>query len=191
MMRRLILFLALSLAVQAQPNVVLIAVDDLNDWVGCLKGHPQVKTPHLDRLAARGLLFSNAHCQAPLCNPSRTSLITGRRPGSTGIYGLAPWFRRVPALRDIPSIPQVFRANGYHTAISGKIYHTYPPAADRALEFDEYGPACDFGPLPKQKISTSQQAERLIDWGVFPENDELQNDWLWENTPIQTDKLVR
>lgn len=177
MMRRLILFLALSLAVQAQPNVVLIAVDDLNDWVGCLKGHPQVKTPHLDRLAARGVLFSNAHCQAPLCNPSRTSLITGRRPGSTGIYGLAPWFRRVPALRDIPSIPQVFRANGYHTAISGKIYHTYPPAADRALEFDEYGPACDFGPLPKKKISTSQQAERLIDWGVFPENDELQNDW--------------
>ena len=101
MMCRLILFLALSLAVQAQPNVVLIAVDDLNDWVGCLKGHPQVKTPHLDRLAARGLLFSNAHCQAPLCNPSRTSLITGRRPGSTGIYG---------NLREFTGLPRGFAA---------------------------------------------------------------------------------
>src|SRR5689334_17210401 len=55
------------------PNVLFIAIDDLNDWVGCLGGHPQVKTPHMDGLARRGTLFANAHCQAPLCNPSRTS----------------------------------------------------------------------------------------------------------------------
>lgn len=56
-----------------RPNVLLIAVDDLNDWVGCLEGHPQAKTPNIDRLARRGTLFTNAHCQAPLCNPSRSS----------------------------------------------------------------------------------------------------------------------
>ena len=64
----------------AAPNVLFIAIDDLNDWVGCLNGHPQVKTPNIDALAARGTLFTNAHCQAPICNPSRTSIMTGLRP---------------------------------------------------------------------------------------------------------------
>ena len=74
-----------------RPNVLFIAIDDLNDCVGCLKSHPQVQTPHIDRLAARGTLFTNAHCQAPLCNPSRTSVLTGLRPSTTGVYALAPW----------------------------------------------------------------------------------------------------
>src|SRR5262245_33046404 len=82
-----------------RPNVLFIAIDDLNDWVGCLGGHPQTKTPNLDRLAARGTLFRNAHCQAPLCNPSRNSLLTGLRPSTTGIYGLAPGIRGVAALK--------------------------------------------------------------------------------------------
>src|ERR1043166_1391222 len=68
-----------------KPNVLFIAIDDLNDWVGCLGGHPQAKTPNLDRLAGHGTLFSNAHVQAPLCNPSRSSLLTGLRPSTTGI----------------------------------------------------------------------------------------------------------
>src|SRR5215468_10188739 len=75
------------------PNVLFIAIDDLNDWVGCLGGHPQAKTPNIDRLAARGVLLANAHCQAPLCNPSRSSLMTGLRPSTTGIYGLVPGIR--------------------------------------------------------------------------------------------------
>src|SRR5881396_2451971 len=83
-----------------RPNVLFLAVDDLNDWVGCLGGHPQVKTPHLDRLAKRGTLFTNAHCQAPLCNPSRASLLTGLRPSTTGVYALAPWFRTSEKLKD-------------------------------------------------------------------------------------------
>ena len=57
-----------------RPNVLFIAIDDLNDWVSCLGGHPQASTPNIDRLAKRGVLFSNAHCQAPICNPSRVSL---------------------------------------------------------------------------------------------------------------------
>src|SRR5215213_5738313 len=79
-----------------RPNVLFIAVDDLNDWIGCLGGHPQAKTPNMDRLAARGTLFTNAHCQAPLCNPSRASVMTGLRPSTTGLYALEPWFRTVP-----------------------------------------------------------------------------------------------
>ena len=83
-----------SAAVAAdKPNILMIAIDDLNDWVGPLKGHPQVKTPNMDRLAKRGTVFTNAHCQSPLCNASRTSLMTGLRPSTTGVYGLAPWFR--------------------------------------------------------------------------------------------------
>ena len=69
----------------SRPNILFIAIDDQNDWIGCLGGHPQVKTPHIDWLAASGTLFTNAHCQSPLCNPSRTSLMTGLRPSTTGL----------------------------------------------------------------------------------------------------------
>ena len=62
-----------------KPNVLLIAIDDLNDWIGCLGGHPDARTPNIDRLAKRGVLFTNAHCQAPICNPSRTSIMYGLR----------------------------------------------------------------------------------------------------------------
>ena len=78
----------------SKPNVLFLAIDDLNDWIGCLGGHPQVKTPNLDKLAARGTLFTNAHCQAPVCNPSRTSVLLGLRPSTTGIYSLQPSFKK-------------------------------------------------------------------------------------------------
>ncbi len=175
-MRVLLASLLLLGQAVAAPNVLLIGIDDLNDWIGCLDGHPQVRTPHLDRLAASGTLFTNAHCQAPLCNPSRTSLMTGRRPTTTGIYGLAPWFRSVPELREIVSLPQAFHQAGYRTAVAGKIYHTYPPKRDRPAEFDDYGPACHFGPLPDTKLVETPSPLRLVDWGVFPESDEQQND---------------
>ena len=67
-------------------NILFIAIDDLNDWVGVLGGHPQALTPNIDKLAKRGLLFTNAHCTAPGCNASRTSLLMGLRPSTTGIY---------------------------------------------------------------------------------------------------------
>ena len=68
-----------------RPNVLFVSVDDWNDWVGCL-GNQQAQTPNVDRLAKRGLLFTNAHCVAPVCNPSRVSVLTGLRPESTGVY---------------------------------------------------------------------------------------------------------
>ena len=81
-------FLSLT-ALNAQkekPNVLFIAIDDLNDWVGCLGGHPQAFTPNIDRLATNGLLFTNAHCQAPICGPSRASIMTGLYPFQSGNY---------------------------------------------------------------------------------------------------------
>ena len=69
-----------------KPNILLIIADDLNDWIGPMGGHPQAKTPNLDKLAARGVTFRNAQCPAPLCNPSRTAFMSGMRPSTTGIY---------------------------------------------------------------------------------------------------------
>ena len=83
------------------PNVLLIAVDDLNDWVGPLGGHPAVKTPNFDRLAKQGTTFTNAHCQSPLCNPSRTSFLLSLRPSTTGIYALEPSHYALPELKPI------------------------------------------------------------------------------------------
>ena len=162
-----------------KPNVLMIAIDDLNDWVGPLKGHPQVKTPHMDRLAARGTTFQNAHCQSPLCNPSRTSVMTGQRPSNTGVYGLAPWFRNVEKLKDIVTLPQHFKANGYRTLTTGKIYHGgYPPRPQRKAEFDEWGPRAGVGARPKEKLVTTPMGNHpLVDWGTFPHKDEDKGDW--------------
>lgn len=160
-----------------RPNVLMIAIDDLNDWVGCMNGHPQAQTPHLDRLAARGVLFRNAHCQAPLCNPSRASLLTGLRPTTTGIYGLAPGIRDVAATQDRVTLPQHFAQNGYFTAGFGKVHHdgSIPPRW-RTNEFTVWGPAPGM-PLPKQKFVDTPAKMAVMDWGVFPEDDRDQADW--------------
>ncbi len=114
---------ALPLFSQDRPNVLFIAVDDLNDWVGCLGGHPQAKTPNIDGLAARGVLFANAHCAAPLCNPSRTALLFGKRPTTTGVVGNMDDWRKFDSLQGSESLPQFFRRHGYFTAAAGKIFH--------------------------------------------------------------------
>lgn len=169
------------LAQAARPNVLCIAIDDLNDWIGCLGGHPQAKTPHMDRLARSGTLFLNAHCQSPLCNPSRTSLLTGLRPSTTGVYALNPWFRSSKALAGHVTLPQHFQARGYRTMTTGKVYHdAYPPRADRrdgGPEFDEWGYHGNFGPLPETKLVRTPEPHPLVDWGIYPETDEEQEDW--------------
>ena len=94
-----------------KPNVLFISIDDLNDWIGCLGGHPDAITPNLDRLAARSVLFTRSYCNAPICNPSRASLLTGLRPSTTGVYDLDQPFRE--AVPDAVTIMQHFMANVY------------------------------------------------------------------------------
>ena len=104
-----------------KPNVLFIAVDDLNDWTAFLGGYPGVKTPNLDRLAARGTFFSRAYCSAPACNPSRASLLCGVRPSTSGVYyNPNPWRLRMP---DAVTVPQHFMAGGYKVHGAGKIFH--------------------------------------------------------------------
>lgn len=110
-----------ALAAPQQPNVLFISVDDMNDWVGCLRGYPGVQTPNIDRLAQRGVLFANAHCASPLCNPSRTALLTGQRASSTGIYDNDQFWP--PVLPDAVTLPMYFRKHGYHVAGAGKVFH--------------------------------------------------------------------
>ncbi len=168
-----------------RPNVLFIAIDDQNDWIGHLGGHPMAKTPHLDALAARGTTFLNAHCQAPLCNPSRTSLMLGLRPTTTGVYGLAPWFRTLPEWTDRVALPQHFAAHGYHTAATGKIYHggtgrrakPGTTGADQPPEFLETAPFGGVGSKPPAKLipATPMGNHPLMDWGVWPpDNDDTQ-----------------
>ncbi len=136
---------------ESKPNVLLIAIDDLNDWIGALNGHPDTKTPNIDRLAARGTLFANAHCQAPICNPSRTSLMFGMRPSTTGVYDNSPNAARTPAFyNQYVSMTRHFAQNGYKTLTTGKIYHgSQLPKGDFDVE----------GPRPGQWIDLDEPVQ--------------------------------
>lgn len=127
-LKRIIWLLALAvlpgldaIAQNAKYNVLFIAVDDMNDWIGPFGGYPGIKTPNIDRLAKKGVVFKRAYCSAPACNPSRASLLTGVRPSSSGVYhNNQPWR---PVLKDAVTIPQYFTANGYEVKGAGKIFH--------------------------------------------------------------------
>jgi arylsulfatase A-like enzyme len=105
----------------AKPNVLFIAIDDLNHWVGHLGRNKQTKTPNIDRLAAMGVSFSNAQCAAPVCNPSRAALLSGKRPGTTGIYDNNDPFVKV--LKPDESLVMQFKNAGYDTLGIGKLWH--------------------------------------------------------------------
>ena len=122
-----------------RPNVVMISVDDLNDWVGVLKGHPKAITPNLDRLMEKSTYFTNAHCNAPVCSASRNSLLTGLRPTTTGWYSNADSGKRYKdVLNGHPVMPLHFRNNGYYTMAAGKVYHKGVADYLKEEQWDEY-----------------------------------------------------
>ena len=162
------------------PNVLFISVDDLNDWVGCLGGHPDAHTPNIDRLAQRGVLFTRAYCAAPSCNPSRTSVLTGVSPPVSGVYRNDQPLRL--AMPDVVTLPQLFSRNGYHAMGAGKVFHR----AD-ASSWDEYFPSKEVhkpaDPLPDE--IPMRGTFPGIDWGpldVEPEemSDEQVTRWAVE-----------
>lgn len=165
-----------------RPNVLFMAIDDLNDWVGCLDGHPNAKTPNIDRLAARGVLFSNAHCQAPICGPSRASLFTGLLPSTSGIYGQINDKKlkvASPISGKATLMPDYFEQQGYKTLACGKLFHN----GDAAKVFDDHGGFSNFGPKPEKrfKYDPAWFPEKIgstqTDWGAFPDSEEAMPDY--------------
>lgn len=116
------LLLPLSALSAEKPNVLFIAVDDLNHWVGYTQRNPQAQTPNIDRLSKRGVSFTRAYCAAPVCNPSRAALMSGLRPATTAVYDNGVnWKSLIPAGKSL-TVP--FQQAGYFVAGAGKIYHS-------------------------------------------------------------------
>ncbi|MHC4241592.1 MAG: sulfatase [Planctomycetota bacterium] len=138
-----------------RPNVLFLCVDDMNNWIGCLGEREDIKTPNIDKLAQRGVLFTNAQCPAPLCNPSRTAIMTGLRPDTTGIYdNKQVWAKDMP---NWVTLPRYFKNNGYHVAGGGKIYHHTPRGFNPKDQWHEY-----FDLVPDQ----GTQAEHVKRFGL-------------------------
>lgn len=172
---------ATSIADQGKPlNVLFIAIDDLNDWIGAYDGHPQAQTPHMDRLAASGTTFMNAHCQAPICNPARVSMISGLLPSKTGIYFLAPGLRGASENADAETMFHYFKSKGYYLTTRGKIFHGRGLVEDKD-SFDEIVPASRPVPRPKQRLASFERSGSW-DWGPYFRKDEDTQDFqtaLW------------
>jgi len=141
----------------------------LNDWIGVLGTNANVKTPHIDALAGRGMLFTNAHAQAPICGPSRASLMSGLLPHQTGIYGQVSDDKlrgAINAVSTTPFLTESLKNNGYYTAGRGKIFHKGAPEGT----FHEYFREGEFGPKPAKRMKWDSNRTHT-DWGPFPETD--------------------
>ncbi len=142
-----------------KPNILFIAVDDMNDWIGPLGGLDIAKTPNLDKLAEQSVTFTNAHCASPACAPSRLAIMTGVQPSKTDVmqnvwYDGPQWWRKIPILKNIETLEQFFKNRGYTTLAGGKIYHTLTPPWKtinhaEAGSWDFYFPSVHI-PLPYQ-----------------------------------------
>ncbi len=151
-------------------NVLFLAIDDLNDWTGFLGGYPGVKTPNLDRLAARGVTFTRAYCSAPACNPSRASLMSGIRPSTSGVYlNSQPWR---PVMKDVVTLPQHFMAHGYRAEGGGKIYHGgFPDPASWHAYFKKGA-----DPKPDKLPANGIPDTGHFDWGPLDVDDAKMDD---------------
>jgi len=166
-----------------RPNILFVAIDDLNDWVGCMGGHPDAVTPNIDRLARRGTLFTNAHTAAPICGPSRAAIMTGQFPATTGIYGQindTKLRKFVQEHGNLVLLPEQFAHDGYHTMSVGKIFHQ----GGGAGAFDEDGGRMGgVGPKPGKRFNYNpewfehKKGNTQTDWGAYPERDDQMPDY--------------
>ena len=176
----LLLFLSLVLpnALRAEsaragssPDVLFIAVDDLNDWITLLDPDAPIATPNLQRLARKGVSFTRAYAASPACNPSRVAVFTGLSAATTGVYGnTADWRAALPAA---VTLPQAFRRAGYRVEGAGKIFHHhFGGAFHDADSFDDFLPLRDppDAPMPGSKLNQlSEYGTANTDWGAWPE----------------------
>jgi arylsulfatase A-like enzyme len=179
---------------KGKPNILFIAVDDMNDWIGPLGGLDIAITPNLDRLAQESLTFTNAHCASPACSPSRLSIMSGVEPAKTGKmeneWYDGPQWRDVPEYSNIETLAQFFKNRGYESLGGGKLYHTLAPPwtnlnhADPE-EWDFYFPSV-YGPIPYQKRASKEvinpdhfMGRRLayFTWGPIDVTDEKMADY--------------
>jgi len=154
-------------AEQQPPNILFISVDDLNDWIEPLGGHPQARTPNLTRLAEEGVLFTRAYTPSPSCNPARTAMLTGLHTYTTGMYSNYQYWREV--LPDAVTLPRYFHDNGYWAAGAGKIFHNNMPDPD---SWDDYFPSKErhmpgyFRPVPGGTVNmpSFEDMYGVFDW---------------------------
>ena len=158
---------------ERKPNVLFIAMDDLNDWIKALNPDAPIRTPNIERLAKRGTLFTKAYCASAACNPSRTSILTGLRPTTSGVYGNKTDWRR--ALPDAVTLPQHFKTHGYQTTGAGKIFHHhYGGSFHDKASFDDFlmMPDPPDAPMPEKKLNgLAKYGSRNTDWGPWPANE--------------------
>lgn len=169
-------------AAEKRPNVLFLISDDLNNLLGCY-GDPRARTPHLDRLAARGVRFDRAYCSFPLCGPSRNSMLTGLYPNSTGILANAQIFRQtIPSQQ---SMPQAFRLSGYFAARIGKLYHYNVPKSIGTNGHDDPGSwELEMNPAGVDRLEeephivtlTPGQFGGTLSWYASPRSDEHHTD---------------
>jgi arylsulfatase A-like enzyme len=167
-----------------KPNVLMICIDDLNDWVGFLGGHPDAVTPHMDALAKRSRNFTNAHCNVPVCSASRASVMSGVAVTTHGSYELGPKYEELPGLSDVPTIQRYFKDNGYYTLLGGKVLHHgfnggLAAGIDRSLGRKR-------SPRPPKPLNRPSNWSGAWDWGAYPEEDVEMADFQLANSAAQT-----
>jgi len=163
------------------PNVLFISLDDMNDWVEPLAGHPQALTPQLDRIARSGVTFTHNYAPSPGCNPSRSATLTGLHPMTSGMYSNYQDWRDVPRLQQVQTVGQHFRGSGYYTAGAGKIFH-YQQVDTKG--WDDYYPSI-LDPMPQDDFPDERPANMppfqymygMFDWGPLDIADEETADY--------------
>jgi arylsulfatase A-like enzyme len=180
-----LIVMALKSALASErPNVLMIVLDDLNDWVGAMYGHPDTVTPHLDRLASQGVMFLDAHATSPLCAPSRAAFLSGMRASTSCYHDARGRFTDFDVLMRNPNLPQFFKQAGYQTFGAGKLFHNnYPEFWDVSLN---KGPRMYQANMPKRH---GHDIPGIMDWGPLERSEQEMDDYRMAQFAI--DKLQR